>query len=372
MMKKVGFVGWRGMVGSVLMDRMQEENDFNNFYSIFLSTSQIGDEAPNIIENQQNLILQNAWDIDLLSSLDIIITCQGRLYSSEIYSKLREIGWSGYWIDTSSYLRMSKDSIIVLDPVNKLVIEKGINDGIKTFVGGNCTVSLMLMALGGLFEHNLIEWISIATYQAASGYGARAIKELLIQMGQVYNTISGLLKDSTVSILDIERVITRFSKTKAVLSDCFKKPLVGNVIPWIGEESYMYTGQTQEEWKGQSEVNKILDTSEIIPIDSLCVRVCSLRCHSQALTIKLKKTISISSIEHLIRQHNIWVDVVSNNYHQSLNELTPLSISGKLKIAIGRLHKMNIGKKFISAFTVGDQLLWGAAEPIRRILLKLV
>lgn len=371
-MKKVGFVGWRGMVGSVLIERMKLEHDFDNFYSIFLSTSQVGYEAPNIIRNQQDLILGDAWDIDLLRSLDIVVTCQGSIYSTKMYWKLKQTGWSGYWLDTSSCLRMDKDTVIVLDPVNKSIIERNIDSGIKTFVGGNCTVSLMLMALGGLFAHNLIEWISIATYQAASGYGAKAIKELLIQMGQVYNEISELLKDSSTSILNIEHIVTRFSKTKSMLVDCFKKPLIGNVLPWIGSESIIYQGQTQEEWKGQSEVNKILNTSEIIPIDSLCVRVCSLRCHSQALTIKLKKNMCMSSVQNLIQQHNMWVEVVSNDYYESLNKLTPLSVSGTLKIAIGRLHRMNIGKKFISAFTVGDQLLWGAAEPIRRMLLKLL
>lgn len=371
-MKKIGFVGWRGMVGSVLMNRMKEEHDFDNFFSIFLSTSQIGEIAPNFIKNQQSLILEDAWDLDVLTSLDIIVTCQGSLYSHKIYSKLRNSGWSGYWIDTSSYLRMSKDTVIVLDPINNLVIERGLNNGIKTFAGGNCTVSLMLMALGGLFNQNLIEWVSVSTYQAASGYGARAIKELLIQMGQVYNTIAELLQDSSISILDIEHIITNFSRTKVMSVDCFKKPLVGNVIPWIGEESFIYKGQTQEEWKGQSEVNKILDLSEVIPIDSLCVRVSSLRCHSQALIIKLKKNLCISSVENIIRTHNVWVEIVSNDYNQSLDKLTPISVTGTLKVMIGRLRQMNIGKGFISAFTVGDQLLWGAAEPIRRMLLKLL
>lgn len=371
-MKIVGFVGWRGMVGSVLMNRMQEECDFNNFYSIFLSTSQTGIEAPSIVKDQQNSVLQDAWDLNILSSLDIIVSCQGSLYSSKIYPKLRKFGWTGYWIDTSSYLRMNKDAVIVLDPVNNLIIEKGINNGIKTFVGGNCTVSLMLMALGGLFEQDLIEWISVSTYQAASGFGAQAMKELLVQMGQVSGKISEFLKDSSVSILDIERIITSFSKTKAMLVDCFTKPLIGNVLPWIGEKSMIHNGQTQEEWKGQEEVNKILNTAKIIPIDSLCVRIASLRCHGQSLTIKLKKHICLSSIEDIIQQHNSWVEVIDNDYYQSLDKLTPISVSGTLKIAIGRLRVMNVGKKFISAFTVGDQLLWGAAEPIRRILLKLL
>lgn len=371
-MKKIGFVGWRGMVGSVLMSRMKEEHDFNRFYSVFLSTSKTGDQAPNLIKNQQDLILQNAWDLEYLNSLDIIVTCQGSLYSKKVYSKLRNIGWTGYWIDSASYLRMNQDSVIVLDPVNQVVIEQGINQGIKTFVGGNCTVSLMLMALGGLFKQDLVEWISVATYQAASGYGAQAIKELLVQMGQVYNKVEKLLNDSRTSILDIERIITQFSRTDFILVDCFKKPLIGNIIPWIGEQSSAYLGQTQEEWKGHLETNKILNTSHYIPIDSLCVRVCSIRCHSQALTIKLKKNISLIEIEDLIRTHNQWVEIVPNDFNQSLNKLTPLAVSGTLKIAVGRLYKMNIGNNFVSAFTVGDQLLWGAAEPLRRILLQLI
>lgn len=371
-MKRIGFIGWRGMVGSVLMERMKKEHDFQYFYSVFFSTSKIGEKAPNFVKNQQNLIIQDAWDLEYLSSLDIIVTCQGSVYSQIIYSKLRKSGWIGYWIDSASYLRMHKDSVIVLDPVNQEVIEKGINDGIKTFVGGNCTVSLMLMALGGLLNKNLVEWISVATYQAASGYGARAIRELLVQMGQVYNTISEFLHDSEINVLDIERIIAKFSKTDAISTNCFKKPLIGNIIPWIGEEDFIYKGQTQEEWKGQLETNKILNTSECILIDSLCVRVCSMRCHSQALTIKLKKSISLIEIKNLIGEHNKWVEVVPNDFYQSLHKLTPLEISGTLKIAIGRLRKMSIGDNFISAFTVGDQLLWGAAEPLRRILRQLL
>lgn len=372
-MKKIGFIGWRGMVGSVLINRMQEEHDFDHFYSIFFSTSKSGDLAPNIINHKQDLVIRNAWDIERLLELDIIITCQGSEYSKIVYPQLRGKGWLGYWIDSASYLRMHQDAIIVLDPVNQKVIEQGIDNGIRTFVGGNCTVSLMLMALGGLFDKNLIEWISVSTYQAASGYGAKAIKELLIQMGQVYDTVSDLLNDPKFNVLDIENIITKFSNNNStMLMDCFRKPLVGNVIPWIGTENFIHQGQTQEEWKGQLETNKILNTLEHIPIDSLCVRVCTMRCHSQSLTIKLRKSISLTEIEDLINMHNEWVEIIPNNFFQSLNKLTPLSISGNLKIAIGRLRKMNIGKNFISAFTVGDQLLWGAAEPLRRMLLKLI
>ncbi|CAD83256.1 aspartate-semialdehyde dehydrogenase [Candidatus Blochmanniella floridana] len=371
-MKRIGFVGWRGMVGSVLMNRMKQEHDFSFFYSIFLSTSQIGKVAPYFIKNKQDLVLQSAWDMELLSSLDIIVTCQGSEYTNVIYPQLRKNGWSGYWIDSASCLRMNQNAVIILDPVNQTVIDQGINNGVKTFVGGNCTVSLMLMALGGLFVNDLVEWASVSTYQAASGYGARAIRELLIQMGQVYNIISDSLNDFSVTVLDIEAIISKFSKTNAMLVDCFKKPLIGNILPWIGEEDIVYEGQTQEEWKGQLETNKILNTTRIIPIDSVCVRVCSLRCHSQALFIKLKKNLPLIEIENLIQSHNEWVDVVPNQCDQSLDKLTPLSVSGTLRIAVGRLRKMNIGNKFVTVFTVGDQLLWGAAEPIRRMLMKLL
>ncbi|WHL25131.1 MAG: aspartate-semialdehyde dehydrogenase [Candidatus Blochmannia vicinus] len=368
-MKNIGFIGWRGMVGSVLMNRMQEERDFSYFHSTFLSTSQIGKHAPNI-QGKQELFLQDAYNIELLHSLDIIITCQGSAYSNIIYQKLRKTGWKGYWIDSASSLRMNDDAIIILDPVNQLFIEQSINNGIKTFIGGNCTVSLMLMSLGGLFSQNLIEWVFVSTYQAASGYGARAMRELLIQMGQVYNTVTDLLTSSTNTIIDIEHTITKFSKTDSLLVDCFKVPLVGNVIPWIGD--YMCAGQTQEEWKGQAETNKILNTSETITVDSLCVRVGSLRCHSQSFVLKLKKNIRLTEIEELIQSHNEWVEVIPNDMKQSLENLTPIMVSGTLKIPIGRLRKLNASNKHISAFSVGDQLLWGAAEPLRRMLRQLL
>ncbi|URJ31261.1 aspartate-semialdehyde dehydrogenase [Blochmannia endosymbiont of Camponotus sp.] len=368
-MKNIGFVGWRGMVGSVLMNRMQEESDFDYFHSTFLSTSQIGKHAPNI-QGKQELFLQDAYDIELLNSLDIIITCQGSAYSNIIYPILRKTGWAGYWIDSASSLRMNDDAIIILDPVNQVFIEKSLNNGIKTFIGGNCTVSLMLMSLGGLFSQNLIEWVFASTYQAASGYGARAIRELLIQMGQVYNTVTDFLTSSTTTILDIEHAITKFSRTDSLLVDCFKVPLVGNVIPWIG--NYMCDGQTQEEWKGQAETNKILNTSESITVDSLCVRVGSLRCHSQAFILKLKKNMCLTEIEELIQSHNEWVEVIPNDMKQSLENLTPIMVSGTLKIPIGRLRKLHASNKHIAAFSVGDQLLWGAAEPLRRMLRQLL
>lgn len=370
-MKKIGFVGWRGMVGSVLINRMKEENDFKNFYLILLSTSQIGKIAPKITKNQENL-LQNAWDIELLHSLEIIITCQGSAYTNSMYPKLRNNGWMGYWIDSASCLRMKNNTIIILDPINQFSIEQGINNGIKTFIGGNCTVSLMLMALGGLFNKKLIEKISISTYQAASGYGAQAIHELLTQMGQIYNTISDLLLDNTTNILDIEHIATQYSKTNTLTKKCFKIPLIGNIIPWIG--STANNGQTEEEWKGQLETNKILNTPTTKPIliDSTCVRISSLRCHSQTFFIKLKKDICINDIQNIIQSHNTWVEVIPNNPEQTLKKLHPIAVSNKLKIPIGRIRKMNAGKKYLSAFSVGDQLLWGAAEPLRRILHQLI
>lgn len=369
-MKRIGLVGWRGMVGSVLVNRMKEKKDFQHFHTVFLSTSQTGKPAPVITKNQE-FSLQNAWDIELLYSLEIIVTCQGSAYTNAIYSKLRKIGWTGFWIDSASSLRMNNDSIIVLDPINQLIIEQGINKGIKTFIGGNCTVSLMLMSLGGLFTKKLIEKISISTYQAASGYGAKAIHELLIQMGQIYNTISELL-NTKKNILEIEHIITKYCKTDALPTNCFKTPLIGNVIPWIGDS--INNEQTQEEWKGQAETNKILNTtsSQTILIDSLCVRVSSLRCHSQTFFLKLKKNICLKDIQELIQSHNKWVEVIPNNMEQSLKKLTPITVSGTLKIPIGRIHKMNAGKKYISAFSTGDQLLWGAAEPLRRILRQLI
>lgn len=369
-MKRIGFIGWRGMVGSVLINRMKEKNNFNYFHSTFFSTSQAGKIAPTITKNQEKL-LQDAWNIELLNSLEIIITCQGSSYTNIIYPKLKNIGWTGYWIDSASLLRMKKDTIIVLDPINQQTIEEGLNKGIKTFTGGNCTVSLMLMSLGGLFAKKLIEKIFVSTYQAASGYGAKAIHELLTQMGLVYNTISELLLNNKTNILDIENIITQYSKSNILPTNCFKTPLINNVIPWIG--NFINNGQTQEEWKGQAETNKILNISikQKILIDSLCVRVGSLRCHSQTFFLKLKKNISINNVKEILQSHNKWVEVIPNEIEQSLKKLTPIMVSGKLKIPIGRIRKMNSGKKYLSAFSVGDQLLWGAAEPLRRILLQL-
>ncbi|MBI0006366.1 aspartate-semialdehyde dehydrogenase [Gilliamella sp. W8126] len=363
-MKNVGFVGWRGMVGSVLMQRMVEEHDFDYINPVFFSTSQAGQAAPSF--GGKTGILQSADDIDALKALDIIVTCQGGDYTSEIYAKLRATGWQGYWIDAASTLRMEDDAIIVLDPVNKANIQSALDRGIKTFVGGNCTVSLMLMSLGGLFAENLIDWVSVSTYQAASGGGARHMRELLTQMGMLNAEVAKELQDPNSSILDIERKVTQKMRDGSLPTDNFGVPLAGSLIPWI--DKALDNGQSREEWKGQAETNKILGTSQIIPVDGLCVRVGALRCHSQSFTIKLKKDISIPEIEKLLAAHNDWVKVVPNDRELSMRELTPAAVTGTLSTPVGRLRKLNMGKEYLSAFTVGDQLLWGAAEPLRRML----
>lgn len=363
-MKNVGFVGWRGMVGSVLMQRMVEEHDFDYINPVFFSTSQAGQEAPTF--GGKTGILQSADNIDALKALDIIVTCQGGDYTSEIYAKLRATGWQGYWIDAASTLRMEDDAIIVLDPVNKANIHAALNRGIKTFVGGNCTVSLMLMSLGGLFAENLIDWVSVSTYQAASGGGARHMRELLTQMGMLNAEVAKELQDPHSSILDIERKVTQKMRDGSLPTDNFGVPLAGSLIPWI--DKALDNGQSKEEWKGQAETNKILGTSQIIPVDGLCVRIGALRCHSQSFTIKLKKDISVPEIEKLLAAHNDWIKVVPNDREISMRELTPAAVTGTLTTPVGRLRKLNMGKDYLSAFTVGDQLLWGAAEPLRRML----
>jgi len=368
-MKLVGLVGWRGMVGSVLLKRMKEENDFLKIKPIFFSTSQSGKYGPKINNTSHN-ILKNAYNIDLLKEMDIIITCQGGAYTNLIYPKLRESGWQGYWIDAASNLRMKDDSIIVLDPVNYNFIKYSINKGIKTFIGGNCTVSLMLMSLGGLFEKELIEWISVSTYQAASGAGARYMIELIRQMGVLYNSVEKDLSNSSLSILDIERKVTEISRSSHFPIKNFSTPLAGSLIPWI--DAKMSCGQSREEWKGQSETNKILGLKNQVIIDGICVRIGSLRCHSQSFMIKLKKELSLENIEEIIRNHNQWVNIIPNNIEDTLLKLTPSAVTDTLNIPIGRLRRLNMGKKYISAFTVGDQLLWGAAEPLRRMLNLLI
>ncbi|WP_437215424.1 aspartate-semialdehyde dehydrogenase [Pectobacterium sp. LFLA-215] len=363
-MKNVGFIGWRGMVGSVLMQRMVEERDFDVIHPVFFSTSQHGEPAPALGGHQG--VLQDAYNIEALRALDIIITCQGGDYTNEVYPKLRESGWQGYWIDAASSLRMKDDAIIILDPVNHGVIQQGLDKGIKTFAGGNCTVSLMLMSLGGLFANNLVEWVSAATYQAASGGGARHMRELLTQMGALHGEVAKELQDPASAILDIERKVTALTRSGSLPTDNFGVPLAGSLIPWIDKQ--LDNGQSREEWKGQAETNKILGTSNVIPVDGLCVRVGALRCHSQAFTIKLKKDVALPEIEQLLATHNDWVKVVPNDRDITMRELTPAAVTGTLSTPVGRLRKLNMGPEYLSAFTVGDQLLWGAAEPLRRML----
>ena len=373
-MQNVGFIGWRGMVGSVLMDRMQQEQDFDYINPVFFTTSQAGQKAPQFGNkksgSKESGLLQNAYDIDALKALDIIVTCQGGDYTNEVYPKLRATGWNGYWIDAASALRMEKDAIIVLDPVNEHVIRDGLAKGIKTYVGGNCTVSLMLMALGGLFERDLVEWISVATYQAASGAGAKNMRELLVQMGELRDVVQTDLNNPASSILEIERAVTDKMRGDLPIEN-FGAPLAGSLIPWI--DKLLDSGQTKEEWKGYAETNKILGLSDSpIPIDGLCVRIGALRCHSQAFTIKMKKDLPLAEIEQILASHNEWVKVIPNEKEATLRELTPTKVTGTLSVPVGRLRKLKMGPEYLAAFTVGDQLLWGAAEPLRRILRLLV
>ncbi|WP_343154121.1 aspartate-semialdehyde dehydrogenase [Buchnera aphidicola] len=368
-MKSVGFIGWRGMVGSVLLDRMHKENDFVKIIPHFFSTSQSGKHGP-IINNVPFKKLKDAYNINLLKEMDIILTCQGGSYTNTIYSKLRENHWKGYWIDAASTLRMKDDSIIVLDPINLKNIEKSLNDGIKTFVGSNCTVSLMLMALGGLFSSNLIDWISVSTYQAASGAGAQYVIELLKQMGALYNIVSEDLSNQSCSILNITKKVTKKIQDDDFPLKYFPVPLAGSLIPWI--DINMGNGQSREEWKGQFETNKILGYKNKVVIDGTCVRISSIRCHSQSFLIKLNKNISLKNIEEIITNHNKWVNFIPNTIDETISKLTPSAVTGTLKIPVGRLRQLSIGNRYVSAFTVGDQLLWGAAEPLRRMLNLLI
>jgi aspartate-semialdehyde dehydrogenase len=362
-MFKVGFIGWRGMVGAVLMERMIAENDFKGFEPLFASTSQIGQKGPDI--GMDIPPLQDAYDVKILSGMDIIVTCQGGDYTKEIYPKLRGGGWKGYWIDAASALRMADDSIIVLDPVNRHVIDNALKDGVKNYIGGNCTVSLMLMAVGGLFLNDHIEWLSSMTYQAASGAGANNMRELVAQMASIGKASAGLT-DPSSAILELDRRVLETMHGKEYPTKYFGAPLAGNVIPWI--DSPLESGQTREEWKGFAETNKILKTMSPIPVDGICVRVGAMRCHSQALTIKLKKDIPLDEIIEIISKANQWVKLVPNTKEDTLKHLTPAAVTGSLTVPVGRIHKMNIGTQFLTLYTVGDQLLWGAAEPIRRML----
>ncbi len=358
---KVGLVGWRGMVGSVLLQRMQEENDFAGIEPVFFSTSQAGQPAP-----MDAGTLRDASDLAELKKLDVIITCQGGDYTKAVHPELRKSGWSGYWIDAASSLRMESDAVIILDPVNRNVIDEALAKGQKDFIGGNCTVSLMLMAIGGLFRAGLVEWVSSMTYQAASGAGAPNMRELLSQMGELNGSVADLLASPGSAILDIDRKVTETLRSDALPKEQFGFPLAGSVLPWIDRE--VEDGQSREEWKGYAETNKILGAARPIPVDGICVRIGAMRCHSQALTLKLNKNLPIEEIEQLIANDNDWVRLVPNTKAATLEQLTPAAISGTLTVPVGRVRKMKMGPEYLSAFTCGDQLLWGAAEPLRRML----
>jgi len=364
-MKQVGFIGWRGMVGSVLMQRLREENDFAALEPVFFSTSQCGQPGPDV--GRPVPPLQDANDIAALKRMAVIVTCQGGSYTESIYPKLRAAGWEGFWIDAASTLRLRDDSVIVLDPVNRGVIDAALDEGINTFVGGNCTVSLMLMALGGLFQKGLVEWVSPMTYQAASGAGAANMRELLQQMGSLHGVTADLLNDPASAILDIDRRVTDHLRSAEYPLQQWPVPLAGSLIPWL--DSQLPSGQSREEWKAQVETNKILGSSgNPIPIDGICVRVGAMRCHSQALTIKLNRNLPLDEIEGLLAAANEWVKVVPNEKEASMRELTPAAVTGTLSVPVGRLRKLTMGPEYLAAFTVGDQLLWGAAEPLRRML----
>ena len=366
----VGLVGWRGMVGSVLIDRMLQEKDFDLIEPIFFSTSNAGGKAPAMAKNET--ALKDANDIQALAKCDIILTAQGGDYTKDVYPKLRAAGWSGHWIDAASALRMDNDAVIILDPVNRDVIDSALAKGGKVWVGGNCTVSLMLMAMGGLFKHGLVEWISAMTYQAASGAGAQNMRELLSQMGALHAAVKDDLANPASVILDIDRKVAAALRDSGFPTQNFRNtPLAGSLIPWI--DVPVEHGQSKEEWKGGAECNKILGNPAFrspgsIPIDGICVRISSMRCHSQGLTVKLKKDVPMDEIESILAQANDWVKVVPNVREISERELTPAAITGTMTVPVGRLHKLAMGNDYLGAFTVGDQLLWGAAEPLRRML----
>lgn len=369
-MKKVGIVGWRGMVGSVLMGRMDDEKDFAHIDAVFFSTSQAGGAAPE--RGQRDKTLHDAENIDALKAMDIIVTCQGGDYTKKVHPQLRAAGWKGYWIDAASALRMKPESVIVLDPVNRQVIDASLiddaaNQGKKDFIGGNCTVSLMLMGLGGLFHHDLVEWMTSQTYQAASGAGAKNMRELIAQMGRVHAVVADKLADPASAILDIDRRVAQTLRDGDLPTENFGYPLAGSLLPWIDTE--LENGQSREEWKAQAECNKILGREHNpVPIDGNCVRIGAMRCHSQALTVKLKKDVPLKDIEQMLAEANDWVKVVPNNKPDTLKYLTPAYVTGTLTVPVGRLRKLNLGPQYLNAFTVGDQLLWGAAEPVRRTL----
>ncbi|WP_431046586.1 aspartate-semialdehyde dehydrogenase [Roseateles sp. L2-2] len=366
----VGLVGWRGMVGSVLMDRMAQERDFDLIEPLFFSTSNAGGTAPSFAKNET--ALQNAFDLEQLKRCEIIITCQGGDYTAEVYPKLRAAGWNGHWIDAASTLRMADNAVIVLDPVNMPVIKNALAKGGRDWVGGNCTVSCMLMGVGALYKAGLVEWMSTQTYQAASGGGAQHMRELLTQYGTLNAEVKALLDDPKSAILEIDRKV--IAKQRSLSADeiaNFGVPLGGSLIPWIDKD--LGNGTSKEEWKGMAETNKILGQGEgfgtaAVPVDGFCVRVGAMRCHSQALTLKLRKDVPLDEIEAMIAADNEWVKVVPNIREATIKDLTPVAVTGTMTIPVGRIRKLAMGPEYVGAFTVGDQLLWGAAEPLRRML----
>jgi aspartate-semialdehyde dehydrogenase len=360
-MMRVGFIGWRGMVGSVLLQRMREEGDFAGLEPVFFSTSNPGGVAPK--EAGEGAVLANAVDPRSFSGCDVLLSCQGGEYTSEIYKPLRQSGWKGYWIDAASTLRMSHDAVIILDPVNAALIEDGLARGLRAFIGGNCTVSLMLMAVGSLFQSGLVEWMTTMTYQAASGAGAAKMLELMKQMACLTDPARATPSENA---LEVDRMVIQAQRGPRLPVQEFGAPLAGSLLPWIDRE--MPGGQTREEWKGMAETNKILGLQPPVPVDGICVRVGTMRCHSQALCIKLTKEVPLPEIEQILAGGNAWVRVIPNDKDSTLRCLTPTAVSGMLNVPIGRLHKLNLGPEFLGAFTVGDQLLWGAAEPLRRML----
>jgi aspartate-semialdehyde dehydrogenase len=364
-MLRVGIVGWRGMVGSVLVQRMREERDFDHVEPVFFSTSQAGGKGPSIGKTTEPV--KDANDVAALKTLPVIISCQGGDYTGELYPKLRREGWNGYWIDAASALRMNDDAVIVLDPLNLDLIKAALGKGVKNYIGGNCTVALMLMGMAGLFQRDEVEWLTSMTYQAASGAGAAAMRDLVAQMAALGDSAGALVEDPAAAILDIDRAVSDSMRSRELPSESIGYPLAGSLLPWIDKD--LGNGQSREEWKAQAEGNKILGRNgNAIPMDGICVRVGAMRCHSQALTIKLRRPVPLDEIEGMIAEAHDWVKVVPNRRAESLAELTPAAVTGKLSVPVGRLRKLPMGDDYLAAFTVGDQLLWGAAEPLRRML----
>ena len=366
-MKRVGFVGWRGMVGSVLMQRMHAERDFALIEPVFFSTSRVGEMGPFV--GKESAPLRDAKSVEELAAMDVVVSCQGGDYTNEIFPRLRSSGWKGYWIDAASALRMRSDAVIVLDPVNLDLIKDAISRGVRNYIGGNCTVSLMLMGMHGLFKADLVEWATAMTYQAASGAGAEHMRELVRQMGFAHHAAKAALDDPAGAILEVDRAVTSALRDEALPHAQFGSAIAGSLLPWIDKD--LGNGQSREEWKGQAEGNKILGReARPVPIDGICVRIGAMRCHSQALTVKLRRDVPVTEIEQMLADANAWVRVIPNEREASLRELTPAAVSGSLQVPIGRIRKLDLDGSgaFLAAFTVGDQLLWGAAEPLRRML----